>query len=264
MTSVSRYLIQVEGPDCDNDRKAPMLHHAIENNATWCQTVCSAHGVPGEFHEDFWVNRHRVPMFYSNLIRLSRREEEFQETIRMLLESDLPKPWSIKDSFGTLDLSAFGFTKLFDASWIVRPPDRTASQPPNSHIVWSVLEDAADLIPWEKAWEGNDANTASSPQPRLWIPKIFHDPQVTFLTGKIDEEIVAVGIANRTGNVVGLSNVFARIDTGGDHWPGIIAATTALFPGIPIVGYKRGQDLSVIQQLGFHTIGELTVWIVES
>ena len=44
---------------------------AAYNNAHWCDTVCRAHGTPGEFHDHLWLNRHRVPRFYPNAVTLS-------------------------------------------------------------------------------------------------------------------------------------------------------------------------------------------------
>ncbi len=130
-----------------------------------------------------------------------------------------------------------------------------------SGIIWSVLEDESELSAWEAAWNDNDANV--TPDPRLWIPTIFHDPDVTFLVGRMDGEIVAVGIADRTGDVIGLSNVFARSTTDIAIWPGIIAKTAELFPDMPIVGYERGDDLTDALYHGFEAIGDLSVWIVE-
>ncbi len=248
-----------------NTNTTPMLNHAINNNAVWCNTVCKAHGAPGEFCADFWVNRHPVPTFYSNLIRRAQREntKDLFDMIQTLLESDIPKPWSIKDSFQNLDLRNLGFRKLFDASWITLPAHRNSPPPVEPNIHWSVVEDEAELIQWEQAWKGHDANTTPSTEPRLWVPEILHNPHVTFLAGRIHDEIVAVGVTNQTGDVVGLSNVFARIDTNGDHWAGVIAKTTELFPGLAIVGYERGKNLASTQQLGFEVIGSLGVWIVE-
>jgi hypothetical protein len=35
---------------------------AARNNAVWCDTVCRAHGVPGEFLNGIWVNRKLGPL----------------------------------------------------------------------------------------------------------------------------------------------------------------------------------------------------------
>lgn len=40
------------------------------NNALWCDAVCRAHDIPGEFHPALWRNRHTVPPFYSNAVTL--------------------------------------------------------------------------------------------------------------------------------------------------------------------------------------------------
>ena len=82
---------------------------AARNNARWCDTVCRAHGYPGEFHDDIWLNRHRVPRFYPNAGTLAERSQRQLELIDELLAASLPSGWAVKDSFCTLDLASRGF-----------------------------------------------------------------------------------------------------------------------------------------------------------
>ena len=44
------------------------------NNALWCDAVCRAHGLPGEFLAGLWLNRRPVPRFYANAVTLSPKD----------------------------------------------------------------------------------------------------------------------------------------------------------------------------------------------
>ena len=98
---------------------------AARNNARWCDAVRRAHGNPGEFHDDIWLNRHRVPRFYPNAGTLGEPSQRQLELIDELLAARLPSGWAVKDSFsGTLDLASRGFRVLFGAEWIYLPVSR--------------------------------------------------------------------------------------------------------------------------------------------
>jgi hypothetical protein len=69
-----------------------------------------------------------VPRFYPNVVTIAHDEAAIAEqrsTIDILLKSNLPGRWAVKDSFNALDLSRQGFDVLFEAAWIrnVMPVD---------------------------------------------------------------------------------------------------------------------------------------------
>ena len=158
---------------------------AALNNARWCDAVCRAHGRPGTFLPHIWVNAEPVPRFYPNAVTLAPDEAavaEQRSTIDILLKSNLPGRWAVKDSFNALDLSRRGFDVLLEASWIrnVMPVDG-----PSSDIVW------------QRETEGK----ASLP---------FDDPNFAMFTGRRGFGVVAGGMLYRADGVVGLSNVVAE------------------------------------------------------
>jgi hypothetical protein len=60
--------------------------------------------------------------------------------------------------------------------------------------------------------------------------------------------------------VVGLSNVFApAVDTAA-VWAKVVDYVGELFPGRPVVGYERGDDLAAAEGAGFRPVGPLRVW----
>jgi hypothetical protein len=208
-----------------------MIAAAARNNAEWCDAMCRAHGIAGEAGEDAWTWPVRTPPYYPDAVTLRPDVD-----VAALLERiDSGPGCSIKDSFATLEVP--GFEILFDASWMRRPPG--SATPPAAE--WNVV---SDLDEWERAW-GEPLG--------LFLPALLADGR--FLAARRDGRIVAGAILNRTGDVIGLSNVF-----GDDPWPGAVATAASLYPDLPLVGYERGDDLAAARRVGFEVIGPLRVW----
>ena len=191
--------------------------------------------------------------------------------------------FSVKDSFATLDLSRLGFDVLFEATWLWRDPAgvhptfgsglhhlegeeggekvrRTQDRATHRALAWSVVADAAGLARWEAAWAGLHEGQAVPGSERIFRRGLLHEPGVALLAGARDGQVVAVAAANQTGEVVGLSNVFAPAAEADACWAGAVAFVAALFPGRPLVGYERGDDLAHAQAVGFVPVGPLRVW----
>lgn len=236
---------------------------AARNNAVWCDTICRAHGIPGEFHAALWLNRNAVPRFYSNAVMLSdgRAAAEQVARIRELIAAQRARPCSVKDSFCALDLSALDFQVLFEATWLWRAPGDTPAIEPAFGIRWTEIHNAAELTRWEGAWSRDAANHFPDPGPHLFLPALLDDRDVAFVAAYAGREIVAGAIANRSDGVVGLSNVFAPPDGLLACWTGCVAAVQARFPGLPVVGYERGPELAVAQAVGFEALQQLRVWL---
>ena len=105
---------------------------------------------------------------------------EQRSTIDILLKSNLPGRWAVKDSFNTLDLSRRGFDVLFDAHGSATSCPSTAS---------------SDIV-----WQRETAGKAPLP---------FDDPNFAMFVGRRGFGVVAGGMLYRAEGVVGLSNVVA-------------------------------------------------------
>ncbi len=239
---------------------------AARNNAVWCDTVCRAYGRPGEFLPGLWVNREAAPRFYPNIVTLAAGDEplagdtaSLRECLHVLGQAGLPTGWGVKDSFHAHDLAPLGFRRLFEAAWIWRPAD--ALPPPFSagraSAGWSRVRSAPELAAWESAWG------TTPEQDRLFPLTLLADPMVAFLAAYAAGQIIAGAIANHSGAVVGLSNLFGPDGPTQSlaTWAGAIAAAREAFPGQPLVGYEAGADLAAAQAAGFAAIGPLQVWV---
>ena len=232
---------------------------AARNNARWCDTVCRAHGNPGEFHDDIWLNRHRVPRFYPNAGTLAEPHQQQFELIDELLAARLPSGWAVKDSFCTLDLASRGFRVLFGAQWIYLPVSRTKVI--DSSARWAIVLDDLAQAEWESAW---GMSTGDTSEDRIFQPSLLDDKNIAMVACYRDGHIVAGAVANRSDGVVGWSNFFAPADEIFDRAKESLATIAAVFPGSPIVGYEHGAELRNAHALGFESLGPLRVWTFQS
>lgn len=208
---------------------------AASNNARWCDAVCCAHGRAGRFLPHIWVNAAVVPRFYPNAVTLAVGEtalEEQRTTVEILQKSNLPGRWSVKDSFGTLDLSRRGFDLLFDAKWVrsVMPVEG-----PSTDIVWT-REDTGEGLPVD-------------------------DPGFAMFKGRRGFKVVAGFMLYRAEDVVGVSNVVAEAADAPAVWRSLTLLAAQTFPRLPLVGYESGRELDAALKSGFEAGDTLRVWV---
>jgi hypothetical protein len=222
-----------------------LLHAAVINNARWCDAVCRSHGYPGEFTGRLWISADHVLPFYPNAITLSPDVTAAEATDGQ----DPSRPYSIKDSFARLDLAPHGLTPLFDATWIAMPAPAGGDEPS-----WDVVTNPGDLVRWEAAWAGGGEVVG------LFQPALLDDADCAVLACRRDGAQVGGAIAYTAGGVTGISNVFKSGIADGPLWAGAVRAIARVRPGLPIVGYERGEDLAEARQAGFTALGSLRVW----
>ncbi len=237
------------------------LAHAVSNNAVWCDAVCRAHGLAAEFLDSIWLTREVTPPFYPNAVTLtSARDMDVQlHAIRTLLDAEIPGAWAVKDSYRLLDLAPFGFRPLFDATWIGCDTAQSATEDARD-VRWHVVRDPAALEMWEIAWRGEPANAEAQPSASIFLPALLDNETIAFFAASHNNQIVAGAIGNRTGEVVGISNVFLPVQNEMRWRAGCVTAVAQRFPGLPMVGYESGNDLAAFRKLGFTELGSLRIW----
>jgi hypothetical protein len=229
-----------------------LIRAAARNNAEWCASMSGSHGVTGEFGPQAWSVRVRPPLYYPDAVTLVAGADPAALTAGI----DTAAPGAcVKDSYADLDLTAAGFQVLFEAQWIHRPACAQSGSP-SPDLVWDVVRDRDALRAWALAWDGGAGHAD------LFRPELLDDPATLVLEGRSSDGLVAAGaVANRSDEVVGVSNVFA-VDGGGDRaWPMVLDTVHRLFPGLPTVGYEHGEDLDAALRHGFEAIGPLRVWL---
>jgi hypothetical protein len=222
-----------------------LLRAAVINNARWCDAVCRSHGYPGEFGGRLWSSAGHALPFYPNAITLSPDVTAAEATAGQ----DPSRPFAIKDSFARLDLASHGLTPLFATTWIAVPAPAGGDA-----LSWDVVANPGDLVRWEAAWAGGGEVTG------LFRPALLDDPDCAVLACRRDGAQVGGAIAYTAGGVTGISNVFKSEIADGPLWAGAVRTIARVRPGLPIVGYERGEDLAAARRAGFTVLGSLRVW----
>jgi hypothetical protein len=218
------------------------LPWAVRNNANWCDLVCRSHRIETSFGPDLWATAERPPQFYPDAITLRPRLAEAD-----VLSAISPGPGaSVKDSFATLDLADHGYHELFEARWI------TYDEPPRpTGLPWTAVQTKNGLAEW----------TEAAGLTNILGPELLNHPEVRFLAAHDEDGTTAGAVANLTGQVVGVSNVFATTIGEDEAWAGISAAVNAVFPSVALVGYEHGTGLRAAMAAGFRDVGPLRVWL---
>ena len=197
-----------------------------------------------------WVNAEPVPRFYPNVVSLTTGAadiDEQRQIVDMLLKSNLPGRWAVKDSFKTLDIARRGFDVLFEANWIRLPsakPDPTVAGFPRSGALVSGLS-------WERAKPGGEAFPAA----------LFSDENFAMFSGSRNGAVVAGGTLYRADGVVGISNVAADVDEAPAVWRDLAILAASTFPDMPLVGYESGDELKAAHKAGFELGDPLRIWV---
>lgn len=212
--------------------------------------MCFAHGTAGRFLVHTWVNAETVPRFYPNVVSLTTGAadiDEQRQIVRMLLKSNLPGRWAVKDSFKTLDIARLGFDVLFEANWI------RLQQPRPVPVLTGVPASTAMVsgLSWERARPGGEAFPAS----------LFSDENFAMFSGSRNGVVVAGGTFYRADGIVGISNVAADADEAPAVWRDLAILASATFPELPVVGYESGTELKAARQAGFELGDPLRIWV---
>ncbi len=226
---------------------------AALNNASWCDAVCSAHGQPGCFDDGLWWHAGPVPRFYPHAVTFENDPPHALARLAALAEVRRGAAWSVKDSFACLDLAPLGCSELFAATWLWREP-----RPFERSSVGRAqrITDAAALAGWEHAWAAGSAIGE-----RVFLPALLDDPSTAVIGFERDDRVVAGVTAHRADGVVGLTNLFVRIDDDPQrYWKACVAAAAEAFAGLPLVCYELEAEAAAFERVGFESIGALRVW----
>lgn len=223
---------------------------AAANNADLYAAILGAHGLGYERDASAFLCLDDPPPYYAKFVTLDPVDAAGQaDRIRALVASG-QRADAVKDSFAALDPSALGLAVLFEASWVWRD-GRSDTMPAG----WQGIEDARGLAAWHEAWR------AGSPtEETVFPPACLDDPSLVCLARRAGSAIEAGCLANRSGDVIGLSNVFSQAV---DHaaFAEAAQAVSAVGGGRAVVGYEHGGALVAALSAGFREVGPLRVLV---
>lgn len=233
---------------------ADLLQRAIDNNVGVYRAVLGRLGIEMQVRPDIAHTDAKVPAYYSNAVTRSDRwrPDEGFHRIAAIARKEGWADWSIKDSHDVLNLGPHGFERLFRATWIHLDPARL--RPFDRSLRFEVVRDEDGLSRWRRAWDAN------LPLGRtLFGAELLRDPDLYFVAGYDGGRLVCGGLFNRTNDVLGISNFFAR-DEAKECWAAAVSHILDRLRPSVLVGYAGEAALVGFEAIGFKAIGTLSVW----
>ena len=229
---------------------------AANNNADLCQAIFSAHGQRfRRLPYAFW-NMDTPPPYYPNFVTLLRANLDEKMSELRTLSGCHDGKLGVKDSFCELDLTAYGFSRLFGADWLYRDAQEADPALPYG---WHKISSEDDLSNWEESWK----SCGSPTDHRMFPAALLSMPDITFFGKRSGVSFDAGCIANVSENCIGLSNVFGQgLDA--KTFDQAAACTATLDSAKALVGYDSGKSLKHMQKIGFQSIGKLQIWITDT
>lgn len=230
---------------------------ASNNNLALYQAVFAAHNKTLELNDDIYFLPVKTPPLYSNLATRNKdwRPDEIFQQIDKLAKEENWQDWSIKDSFQCLDLTKFGFEKLFDSQWIYLESNDFSSLDTPDHIDFKMIESENDLQLWIEVWgEGVELGN------QIYNKDLLENSDVKFVIGYVDSKPIYVALLNKSDDVIGVSNFFISEKTE-IVWSDLVKFIQNQFGLVDIVGYEDAETVSKIKSIGFESVGNLTVWL---
>ncbi len=221
----------------------PSVEQAAAENAAWCGLVCATHGIPSTTTPALWWAADRAPDLYPDACTL-HPETSAADVLERVAQR---RECSVKDSFARIDLAGAGFGVWFVSSWVGRRSDPAV---PDEGMEWRTVDDAEVLAKWAQAHGGGD----------VLRPGLLASPDVTVVSVMHGDALVGGGIGHRSGDLVGLSNVFAVWGPVERVMAATVRALTTMWGPTAMVGYESGEYLEAAVAVGFEPLGPLRVW----
>ncbi|BCJ27884.1 hypothetical protein [Actinocatenispora sera] len=267
---------------------------AARNNADWCRAMCRAHGLLSHDSDAVWSCAERTPPYYPDAVTL-RPQVTADEVLAGI---DVGPGCSVKDSFGTLDLSSAGFVPIIEATWLYREVgadadglDEPAQRPADEAMRRTVDEPARRRVDepaqrpadeprrrlghgsgWrptdEAGWRRIDDGEALTAWVAAWgggagifRPELLTDPDVALLARYDGDTVTGGAVANRSAGSIGISNLYASTGDPASVWRGAVATAYEIFEPLPVVGYEHGDDLAAAVRAGCTPLTDLRIWL---
>ncbi len=230
---------------------------AIGNNNDLYKEVFESRNIESNRTDSIWYCLDKTPPLYSNLVTISEKwkPDEIFKIIERKYKDEKWEEWSIKDSFGLLDLAEYGFAKLFAAQWFYLEAAKFTPQSESRNLRYEIVKNEDDLAKWRISWDSDEKLGK-----QIFSPTLINNPGVYFVAGYVGDRIVSGCLVNRSDDVLGISNFFAP-ENDSAYWSESISFIFDSIDCADIVGYERKEIVDKLRSLGFNPVGNLTVWL---
>lgn len=222
------------------------LRAAVDASLHWYDDVFALHGIPARSHDGLWCSLAQPPPWHSTAKTL----EPGVDARRVVRAVAGFAECSVADSFGDLGLDEHGFELLFEAAWLHRPPAPGSAPTGPLPEGWSLVRTESALAEWNAAHDYTG----------VLLPGVLSQPRFHVLARHRDGVLTGGAVTHRGSAVVDLSNLWGAEDDP-DLYDEVLAAVSALHPGLAVTGYATGEELDALLARGFAALGPQRVWL---
>lgn len=228
--------------------------HAARNNADLYEAMFAAHGLDYRRDPVLWRALAAPLPYYAAALVLCPGDAADVSAALALALAPFAGGASVKDGFATLDLRPLGLEVGFRARWIWAEDPGNGRQAP-----WDIITSEDDLATWEDGWKAGGSATPA----RMFPAECLSSGKMQFCGRRSGTGFDAGCIVNRSGAVVGLSNVFGP-EQDQSLFSAALAMAACVGTGRPVAGYEQGAALDAAMAAGFADAGPLIVWFPRS
>jgi ribosomal protein S18 acetylase RimI-like enzyme len=227
----------------------------VDAVAAWHASWLAALGIRSERDDAVWRTLEAPPNIYFAAITL-RPEAEATAVVSA--------PGSICDSWQALELEPLRFRVWRRDPWYHRPASSVyGTEPPELNVIRVTTE--AELAELEEVSVRGFGGEGARVEPgSLHPPTILDDPRMALFLGRVDGRPVSASMGYRTDDAVGVFGV-TTIASARRRGYGTALTRAAMLPetGLPVVLASSEEGEQLYRGLGFHRVGELSIWVRE-
>jgi hypothetical protein len=220
----------------------PRLRAAVDASVRWYDDVFALHRIPVRVEDGLWCALGQPPPWHSAVKTL----EAGIQSERAVRATDGVEHGTVADSFGDLELAAYGFEILIEATWLHRGPENAA--PGALPDGWSVVGSVEALAEWAAAHDYAGVLPTA----------VLDDARFRILACRRDGRLVGGAVTHDGVGTVGLSNAWGtgRVAESDE----LLRAVSALHPGRAVTDYAQGAERDAMVAAGFTPLGPQRVW----
>lgn len=233
------------------------LDKAINNSLHWYKSIFNSNSIDFKLSETCFYSEMKVPPLFSCLATRDKDWQPdaiFKNIDKRFIDEEWPE-WTIKDSYNCLELEPYGFSKLFDAQWLHLEKKVFKPISELSAYGFKTVRTDEDLEQWIVDWgEGKDIGQ------QIFNPSLLDNPSIELILFQGPSGNTQVASLNKSDGTVGITNFFPETNAS-EMWNALVSYIFVKYYDVDIVGYESGDAIKTATDLGFVSVGDLSVWM---
>lgn len=247
----------------------PTATHAMALNlAAWMGSSLRPYDVATETTDSIWWRQPGASGIYLGALTIADHasDAELHADFGLVTHAWQPKQFGLYDCWASRDLNPLGFKKIVQNPWYLRPAEPLSVLTIPAGLSINVVTAPAELAAFEEASRlgFGDTETVDPTWKRFaqHHPDTLADPQMSYLVGLLDGQIVSSIITHVTDGMVGIYGLstlpsFRRRG----YAAALVHAAVARDPECQACVFPDPDSVPIYTRIGFEPAGEIAFWM---